>query len=305
MSIQQKSIVLNIPVNYFCNQKCFFCSEWDKTVFKHLKGNEDSVVYKLLEEWVWHFHQVMFTSWEPTLNKNLWNYIRKAKELWYKNIWLITNGTQFYKDDLRKDILESWLREVTISIHGSNAKIHEDNIWVKWLYKNVIIGLIKLRKESRSLKINISMVLNRYNLGDLFNSAYKYHKLWIDILLVNTMRPDWYWKEKMKDLSIKYSDFVNYINSLPEEKIRFLNVLIEKNKLNIMDIPICFLEQTKLKTKWYWKVEVRIVEWMKAVNTVDGKVYLEKCNKCTYMWNCEWVYRDYIKSFWVEEFKIN
>jgi len=234
--IQDKNIALNIPVNFFCNQKCFFCSEGDKWEFKHLKWNEDSIVYKLLEEWKWKFYQAMFTSWEPTLNKNIWKYIAKAKKLWYERIWIITNWTQLYKDDLRKEILVAWLNEITLSIHWSNAIIHEKNIWVKWIYDKVLLGLIKLRKDSKDIKINISMVLNRYNLFDLYNSIFKYQKLGIDIFLVNTMRPDWYWKDKMKEVSIKYMDFVSYINNLSEEKANYLNKLINNNKLNIITV---------------------------------------------------------------------
>lgn len=308
MDIQSKNRVLNIPVNYYCNQKCIFCSEWDKKDFGFLRNNPEKYIKKLIEDWKWKYKKIVFTSWEPTLVKNFFDYVDYARSCWYEKISLITNWTTLLDDNIRSKIIEK-LDEITVSIHWSCSKIHDMLVWVNWNFSKAIKWVSKLFEErNSSLNILISYVLNKHNLSDLYKSILLFNKiLWVDILLINTMRPEWYWKDKISDIWIKYSEFVEYFNWLDQEKIDLIKGYIGLNRLVFMDIPICVLKAWFQQSinKAYWKVEIRdTLSWWKFVsrdNTKDKK-YIDICDLCSYKNWCEWIYVDYIRIFWEQEF---
>lgn len=68
---------------------------------------------------------ILFTGGEPTLNKNLILFVRLAKKLGYKDIGLQTNGRLLSYKNFCIKLMENGINEISISIHGSNKKIHD------------------------------------------------------------------------------------------------------------------------------------------------------------------------------------
>ncbi len=301
----KKEIRLNVPVYWFCNQKCIFCWEWDKKEYLFMKGKEDQYVYELIDYGIKNHNAIMFTTWEPTLNKNLELYIKYAKKLGYKNIWLITNWSTFVDDNLRNKIINAWISEITFSFHWSNSKIHDFNTWSKWHFNKALLALVKLRKENKDISIYTNFVLNKSNLLDLFNYIYKFSRLWVNKIFVHNMRPDWYAKDNMINLSIRFEDFIKYIIWLWKEKLYYLNSLVKDGILLIKDIPDCIFQKTWIKINIVynqWKMET-IDKWkIWVIDFQEDKIYIDICNKCQHKDNCTWIFRDYIDMFWKDEF---
>ncbi len=311
-----KETKINIPINFFCNQKCFFCSEWDKADQQFIKDTDFSYVYDMLREGLTETESVIFTSWEPTLNNKLFDFIQKAKDYGYKNIGIITNGSTLHKSDILQKLKESSLTEITVSIHWSNSIIHDYNTWITGSFNKALLGLILLKRQSLRINIFLSFVLNRYNLSDLYRFILKFDRIGVQKLLVNTMRPEWYWKTRIKELSVKYNDIIKEFQGFSSKQLSYINVLIKQERLIFMDIPICILKKSGIHISAYWKVENRIIfdAWeirkidninYSELNEENGKVYLSCCEKCTFKSSCEGIYYDYLAAFWNSEFVDN
>ncbi|MDD4151430.1 MAG: radical SAM protein [Candidatus Gracilibacteria bacterium] len=298
MEIQKKEETLNININFFCNQKCIFCSEGDKSQFNFLKDYKDENYYKRIESGNLKYKKIVFTTGEPTLHKNIFKYINYAGNYYYNTISMITNGSTLIDFNIRNQIINSSLNEIIISIHGSNSKIHDYITNVNGAFDNVMKGLILLKKDGYKGKINISYVLNKYNLHDFLSSVKLFSKLGINLHLINVMRPEGNGKIHKDKLSITYNEFINYFLKLKEKDIIFINSLIGQNKLNIMDIPICILKDSKLNISGYGKVEIMnnsSNENKECINnTLNNKTKLKICNFCKYNNECEGLYKDYL-----------
>lgn len=309
---QDKERHLNLSINYFCNQKCLFCSDWDKKDLSFI----NKYTYKSFKEYIYKnkdlYNEIIFTSWEPTLNKDLFKYAEYAKECWYKKLSIITNWSTLINNNIRKNIIK-YFDNITISLHWSNSVLHDKLTWVIGAFNRTIKGIILLIKEKEKNNIIISFVLNSENLDNLYNSIHLFiFKLWVDKVLINTLRPDWDWLSKFLDLSIRYSDFVNYVSNLSNDKKNLFKNLINSNKLIITDIPLCILFKSfSIWFEWinllnvYWKMEIVSSNWInneiKITNNTEDKKYCAKCNKCLYKNNCEGIFKRYLEVFWEGE----
>ena len=319
----EKKLVLNITTNYFCNQKCFFCVDNTKNHLKFLKSDIDKRIYKMIDDWKDLYEKIVFTSWEPTLNKNFWKYIEYSKEKWYKNISLITNGSTLELGLIRKKILKSWLDEIIISIHWI-WELHNKIVWVEWAFSSVLKWLHSLMKEkNNNLKINLSFVLNVLNIKFFYKYIFFFSNLWVNQIFINFLRPEWFssWLN-FSHYFFPYSDFIKLCNNFSNEELDFVNNLIDNNKLVLIDVLYCTLKQSWIKFKWLWLVELREtfanenleeqnslywddnyntcehIDWRIIDNNINIKIYLNKCDICLFKYKCEWIYRCYINSYW-------
>ncbi|MDD4530423.1 MAG: radical SAM protein [Candidatus Gracilibacteria bacterium] len=301
--IQKKNISLTIPSSYLCNQKCIFCMDRDrKDFFDENRINSLNGVFEFLEKNIDSYDKLIFSSGEPTLNPSLPLYIKKAKELGYKEIGIVTNGSKLSDNKLRKEIIEAGLDLIIFSIHGSNSTIHDYLTQVKGSFDKTLKGLILCKKEYKNLDIKVSYVLNKYNLKDLLPAIKLFKKVGVSNIIINTIKPSLDEKDDVFfDNVFDYLDFVDYINSLKEEDIVFLNSFIKENKLNIIDIPVCILQKTKLDVFTYGIPEIRAIKYadneLHFHDNLEEKEYLDACKKCEYYGKCEGFYKKYLVKY--------
>lgn len=320
----EKNLALNITTNYFCNQKCFFCIDNKKNHLNFLKLDIDKKIYKMIDDWKDLYEKIVFTSWEPTLNKNFWKYIIYSKEKWYKNISLITNWSTLELKSIRKKILKSWLDEIVISIHWI-WELHNKIVWVKWAFASVLKWLYSLMNEkNNNLKINLSFVLNILNFKYFYKYIYFFSNLWVNKIIINLLRPEWYssWSNFSK-FFFPYSDFIKLSNNFNKEELYFINNLIKNDKLVLIDMLYCILNQSWIDLKWVWLVEIREtfatenwvdwnflyywedcnrtyenIDWKIMDNNNNNKIFINKCNNCLLKYKCEGIYKNYINNYW-------
>jgi MoaA/NifB/PqqE/SkfB family radical SAM enzyme len=220
---------------------------------------------------------------------------------------MISNWSTLDNDDIRKKILNSWLDEIIISVHWLWL-LHDIMIWVKGWFDKLIKGLVKFIDENnKKVKISLSFVMTKQNYKFLSKYIIFFDKLWVDQIVVNSLRPEWYagWAN-FKKYFFSYMDFISYMNSLWESEKKHVNELIRKRKLIITDMLPCIMKQSGLLIKWVWNVELRITKsWKEGENWNElfdnnnsRKKYIDKCYNCAQKDNCEWIYINYLEAFW-------
>lgn len=304
----EKKIAFNVSINHFCNQKCFFCIDDTRQFLNFLKTDTDKKIFTLIDSWIWKFENIVFTSWEPTLNKNFHKYIDHAKKNWFENIALITNWSTLDDLEVRKKILEYGLDEVIVSVHGI-WEMHDKMTWVKWSFQKLFRWFYELIKENNwRVKISMSFVLNSANYKQYSKYIELFIWIWVDQIIINALRPEWLsWWDKYKKYFIDYTEFIKFNQKLSSKEKNLINSLIEDNRLVFTDFPTCVIHNSWLKTNLIGTVELRVTHyWLDkdedGVEQYDNnncwKKHIEKCNECLFKNNCEWINVTYLNLFW-------
>ena len=107
-----------------CNSKCLFCLDMDTP--RNVYLDEEEVKADLrrgreeLNAW-----KVILSGGEATLHPKFPEFVRYAREIGYGRVQTVTNGVRFAEPDFFRDALDAGLGEITFSLHGHTAELHD------------------------------------------------------------------------------------------------------------------------------------------------------------------------------------
>lgn len=133
--------ILNIPTGGVCNNQCVFCIERDanRKVTQGATRDDEALSHMRATH-----TDVVFTGGEPTLNPLLPQLIERARRLGFSTIGLITNGRLLADAARCEKLLEAGLNEVTVSLHGPSAEIHDSITQRRGAFAQARCGLANL-----------------------------------------------------------------------------------------------------------------------------------------------------------------
>ena len=167
-----------IEITNLCNDACIFC--FNKNMVREKGFINPNLVDKVLKEaYELGMREVGFyTTGEPLLNKNLEDYIYKAKTIGYQYVYITTNGV--LADISRmKNLIEKGLDSIKFSINAINSDEYRF-IHGKSDFEKVITNLRELYnyklKNNISINIFVSYIKTKYTdkniaeIKDFFNN---------------------------------------------------------------------------------------------------------------------------------------
>ncbi|WDV46157.1 radical SAM/SPASM domain-containing protein [Clostridiaceae bacterium M8S5] len=159
-----------IELTNYCNHRCIFCAN-RKMARKRGYINKEFACRILKEAYSLGTSRVGFyATGEPLMCKELPIYIKEAKEIGYKYIYLTTNGA-LLTDDKMKEIVEAGLNSIKFSVNAGTNKTY-NLIHGKDDFDSVIKNIIKFdkyrKKSNLNIKIYISFIKTKQN-----NDEYK------------------------------------------------------------------------------------------------------------------------------------
>ena len=144
-----------------CNQRCLFCHDrgaqdgktapWDGLRRQLACGRRQGL------------RRVVLSGGEPTLHPDYLKAVSLAKELGYTHIQTITNGRRFCYPDFLKAAVAAGLGEVTFSLHGHNAVLHDRLTRVPGSFVQALAGL-RAALAVPGLIVSVDVVISRLNL---------------------------------------------------------------------------------------------------------------------------------------------
>ena len=151
----------DIKVWFACNNHCTFCVQWDKR-YKYKPRTLDEIKSIILNEYNLWARSVVFTWWEPTVHPNLVEAVSYSKELWFIQIQIQSNWTNFDDIEYIKKLLNAWVTEFSPSIHWFKKETHDKQVWTPWAWDRVVRWLINLRKLKCLVIINSVITNDNY-----------------------------------------------------------------------------------------------------------------------------------------------
>ncbi len=317
-----------IRITYKCNWKCKFCNVFKTNNFWEKDITVKEVIYQILNLTRKYTKEqrknliLSFSWWEPTLDKNLFTYIRLAKGIWIWIIQIQTNWTILFKHKTYIDnLIAVWLDEIFLAQHSSDVDIN-NKLGIYYNIKDFInwVGGIKKNGIYKKIYIWFNIVITKINLFQIYdylNFLLEVGFLWILPKIVNwqnpisfwLVQPNWYAEINKEEILLKYND----------DELNEINKIIDFCKENniypdfhFTAPPLCILNypEYNLEYKRSLNLEEDVKKWIVNEWNLESfkslrkeKQKFKECDKCKYNNYCLWFYKNWISFIWEDYVK--
>jgi molybdenum cofactor biosynthesis enzyme MoaA len=153
-----------VRLTFDCNDHCIFCLDSD--AHNGEMRDREEVKRQIVDGRRAGATRLILSGGEPTIHPSYVDFVRLGRQAGYAKIQTVTNGRMFSYGDFLERCLDAGLSEITFSIHGPNAKIHDALVGTKGAFDQEITGLRSAlaHREATGLPIvNVDVVVNRGN----------------------------------------------------------------------------------------------------------------------------------------------
>ncbi len=162
-----------VRITDLCNNSCVFCLDArkqntpiglvpEKQVKKLIDQGRRSGAVRLV-----------LSGGDPTVSPCLAEYIRYGKKAGYTKVQIITNGRKLAYPEYVRSLVQAGLDEVTFSLHGHTAALHDRCTRVSGSFSQIVCGI--RNALAAGLIVNTDTVISKINykhLADIVRFAY-------------------------------------------------------------------------------------------------------------------------------------
>lgn len=309
----------HIEINLWktCNHKCIFCMSWLTRFQVKWFEPKSQIIQELKTLSAAWYCSLGFLWWEPTLHPDFVEIVTIAKDFWFTNIEVISNGSKLHDSNFLNKIIAAGITRISISLHSHDPKVETFFTgWATSAWKEKINAIALVNKAYHkwllNSEISINTVICQTNYKDLPKLSFLLHKLWVHSQRFNFIQLEWYSQTNIQEVALTYSDFKPYLKKL----LLFWNRI--GVRMNFEAIPWCV---SGLNYMDYSKHSESIVDQIKDNISTDDidfisrkvthqktkrlllKQYFSKCEHCFLKNDCEWIWKRYTDYFWDKEFQ--
>jgi MoaA/NifB/PqqE/SkfB family radical SAM enzyme len=153
-----------VRLTFDCNDRCVFCL--DAHTHDGTNRAREEVKAQILDGRRKGAERLILSGGEPTIHPDFVDFVRLGRLAGYRKVQTVTNGRMFAYGDFLKRSLDAGLGEITFSIHGPNAKIHDALVGTRGAFDEEVKGLKQALADGRPI-INIDVCVNRGNVKQL------------------------------------------------------------------------------------------------------------------------------------------
>jgi MoaA/NifB/PqqE/SkfB family radical SAM enzyme len=153
-----------VRLTFDCNDHCIFCL--DALAHDGTVRDREDVKRQILDGRRKGATRLILSGGEPTIHPNYVDFVKLGRKAGYTKIQTVTNGRLFAYGDFLKRCLDEGLSEITFSLHGPNAKVHDALVGTRGAFEEEITGLRAALADRRPI-VNVDIVVNRGNVKHL------------------------------------------------------------------------------------------------------------------------------------------
>ena len=144
--------LIEINIEDQCNARCIYCVRGNTNCSSQREQYcTENNLKKIINAKKKGFSKLILQGGEPTIRKDIFKLTKKAKEIGFESIIIISNGIMFYYPKFTRKLKKAGLTSVTLSVNGPTAKIHDSITNVKGSFDYLIRGIKNLQKEQVNL----------------------------------------------------------------------------------------------------------------------------------------------------------
>ncbi len=155
---------VEIRINRDCNEECLFCNTPPEST-AILAGREE-ILREIQKQRSLGYSDIIFTGRETTLDPNLEEYLRAARDAGYQQIRIQTNGTAIASQPFLNRLLAAGLNSVQISLHTFERDTFVKLVGTGSLLEKAVRGLSN-SLAAPGLEVSVLFVVTTMNIGEL------------------------------------------------------------------------------------------------------------------------------------------
>jgi MoaA/NifB/PqqE/SkfB family radical SAM enzyme len=153
-----------VRLTYDCNDRCVFCL--DSHTHDGTNRDREEIKAQILDGRQKGAQRLILSGGEPTIHPDFVAFVRLGRMAGYRKVQTVTNGRMFAYREFLTRCVDAGLSEITFSIHGPNAKIHDALVGTKGAFEQEVRGLQHALDDGRVI-VNIDVCVNRGNVKTL------------------------------------------------------------------------------------------------------------------------------------------
>jgi len=278
-----------------CNNNCIICSIAD------CKASNEFSTYSLKKEIIRNkkhgFDGLELTGGEPTVRSDIHEIIAFVKRNGISNVSMATNGRMFAYTDFCRKIVKAGLDEVSFSLLGDNAKIHDKLTRTKGSFAQIVQGIKNIKNYLKIGQISVTTVINTFNVNRIRRIADLISSLGIKRWEILYLKPDGAAKGPYKNYAVNLERIFFSLD-------RLVNIRTKFDSISFHDFPLCTYPEKILKStdfrvdsdnEFLYKVNngYELIESEKDKN----RLKMRFCKNCIFEKRCPGVNKDYILHF--------
>ncbi len=286
-----KRLELELLTN--CDQYCIYCSDNFKYVLNpdlnkekksYPKKSQQLENFKLCQNKIRQasgkIEEVVFIGDDCTSSPHLAKLIKMAKAYHYKKIKIITPGGVFSDKGKTKELINSGLTHVVVTLAGYDSKTHESVSLTHGSFNRLINGLKVLLENSIWLEVNIPLI--KQSLDNIPKLLRLLRILRID--QVNLFI--WYPNENRRE-------YYEYLMPRFEEIIAVLRA-VKTGRYTLNNMPFCLNPNKQIFNVIFSGLSDDVTKYFRKY------VF---CQKCEFATQCPGIYDLYTKKYDFNIFK--
>jgi len=149
-----------VRLTFDCNDRCIFCL--DAHTHDGTNRDNEEIRAQILDGRRKGAQRLILSGGEPTIHPDFVKFVKLGRLAGYAKVQTVTNGRMFAYPEFLQRCVDAGLSEITFSIHGPNARIHDALVGTKGAFEQEVKGLKNALADGRPI-INIDVCVNRGN----------------------------------------------------------------------------------------------------------------------------------------------
>ncbi|MCC6525787.1 MAG: radical SAM protein [Polyangiaceae bacterium] len=153
-----------VRLTHDCNNHCIFCL--DTEAHNGTMRAVDAIKAQIVAGRRRGAERLILSGGEPTMHPNFLDFVRLGQRAGYPKIQTVTNGRMFAYPEFLAGAAEAGLHEITFSVHGHTAKLHDALVGTPGAFEEETAGLRAALASARFI-VNVDIVINKLNVAHL------------------------------------------------------------------------------------------------------------------------------------------
>ena len=149
-----------------CNSRCVFCLDMDTPRNVFLPIEEVKAELQRGRDEL-NADKVIISGGEASLHPAFHELIAFGRSIGYDRVQTVTNGWNFAERDFYKRSLAAGLGEITFSLHGHTAELHDRLTRHHGSFARLMKGMMRAVRDPHGPIVNVDVVINKQNVGVL------------------------------------------------------------------------------------------------------------------------------------------
>ena len=255
---------------------------------------------------------------EPTIHPDFIKLVTRARELGFREIEVISNGSRLVDVDFFKRSLAAGLTRISISLHSPNAEM--ESLLLGGLpaqaFRNKLIAIRHAVRAHRDglleREVAVNAVVTKLNYLQIPKLLSLVARLGVRSFRLNYLQPEGNTTKRPQEITLRYVDFRPYL-AVIIHRAETLGI-----RLNFEAIPWCVSGLSYQDYLKYCEAPCDRTKNKISTDDLDGitrrpmgqrgrrlelKSHVPACSSCVHADNCEGVWRRYLDIFGSVEFQ--